>query len=60
MDQHTLLNAPVADALVCLGLPAAAPTLRYLNRLIAAYIRKVPWESVSRIVKRSSPIKTST
>jgi len=29
-----------------------APTLRALNRLIHAYIRTVPFESVSRIVKR--------
>lgn len=35
-----------------LDCPPKAPTLRYLNRLIHAYIRKVPWESVSRIVKR--------
>lgn len=32
--------------------PRKAPTLHYLNRLIHAYIRKVPWESVSRIIKR--------
>lgn len=29
-----------------------APTLRTLNRLIRAYIHKVPWESVFRIIKR--------
>jgi hypothetical protein len=32
--------------------PRKAPTLRFLNRLIHAYIRKVPWESISRIIKR--------
>ncbi|HEY5730798.1 MAG TPA: arylamine N-acetyltransferase [Anaerolineales bacterium] len=35
-----------------LDIPPKAPTLRYLNRLIHTYIRKVPWESVSRIIKR--------
>lgn len=35
-----------------LNSPRKAPTLRYLNRLIHAYVRRVPWESVSRIVKR--------
>lgn len=28
------------------------PSIRYLNQLIRAYIRRVPWESVSRIIKR--------
>src|SRR5574339_1293110 len=40
------------DILNYLDCPPCAPTLRYLNRLIYSYIRKVPWESVSRIVKR--------
>ena len=44
-------NALATDILDYLGLPTKAPTLRYLNRLIHAYIRKVPWESVSRIIK---------
>jgi arylamine N-acetyltransferase len=35
-----------------------APTLRHLNRLIHAYIRRVPWESVSRIVKRRATPET--
>lgn len=38
--------------LAYLSLPEQAPTLRYLNRLITAYTRSVPWESVSRILKR--------
>jgi len=45
-------NSLATDSLDYLGLPTKAPTLRYLNRLIHAYIRKVPWESVSRIIKR--------
>ncbi len=35
-----------------LGCPPQPPTLRYLNRLIRSYIRAIPWESVSRIIKR--------
>ena len=41
-----------------LDCPPHAPTLRYLNRFIHAYIRKVPWESVSRIIKRGATSKT--
>lgn len=43
------LTGKVLNYLEC---PRKAPTLRYLNRLIHAYIRRVPWESVSRIIKR--------
>lgn len=42
----------VNDILEYLGCTIKEPTLRSLNRLINAYIRKVPWESVSRIIKR--------
>jgi hypothetical protein len=38
--------------------PPHAPSLRYLNRLINSCIRKVPWESVSRIVKRHTTLNT--
>ena len=34
------------------------PSVRYLNRLIRAYIRHVPWESVSRIIKRNTTAET--
>jgi len=59
----TRLNIPLDKALVqdilnYLECPSKAPTLRYLNRLIYAYIRTVPWESVSRIVKRYTTPKT--
>lgn len=37
--------------------PAQA-NLRYLNRLIPAYLRRVPWESVSRIIKRRATART--
>lgn len=41
-----------------LGLPDEAPEPGYLNSLIRAYTRKVPWESVSRIIKRHKTIAT--
>jgi len=51
-------NSLVQDILNYLDCPTKAPTLRYLHRLIYAYIRKVPWESVSRIVKRHTTSET--
>lgn len=45
-------NLLARDILAYLGLSLKSPTLQYLNRLIHAYIRRVPWESVSRIIKR--------
>ena len=45
-------NSLSLDILKYLGCPPKDPTLRYLNQLIHAYIRRVPWESVSRILKR--------
>lgn len=41
-----------------LGCVREEPSVRYLNRLIHAYIRHVPWESVSRIIKRSTTAET--
>jgi arylamine N-acetyltransferase len=49
------LTGKILSYLEC---PRTAPTLRYLNRLIYAYIRRVPWESVSRIVKRRATPET--
>ncbi len=34
--------------------PPGPPGIRHLNQLILAYIRKVPWETVFRIIKRSA------
>ncbi len=51
-------NSLALDILKYLGCPPKNPTLRYLNRLIHAYIRKVPWESVSRIIKRNITLDT--
>lgn len=52
MSYQLLRNSLMKEALDYLDSPIKAPSLRYLNRLIQAYIRKVPWESISRIVKR--------
>ena len=57
---HLYLNDTlVKDILEYLRSPLATPTLRYLNRLIQAYTRRVPWESVFRIVKRRTTGSTS-
>jgi len=58
MSPQKLDTVLVKDILDYLGLPAKAPTLRYLNQLIHAYIRRVPWESVSRIIKRYTTPET--
>jgi len=52
VDMTLISNSLATDILDYLGLSTKAPTLRYLNQLIHAYIRRVPWESVSRIIKR--------
>ncbi len=36
-----------------LHISPAAPDLRFLDRLLGAYVRTVPWESALRIVKRA-------
>lgn len=51
---HTISDSLAKAILAHLGCPPKAPTLRDLNRLIQAYVRNVPWESVSRIVKRKT------
>lgn len=60
MSQPNLSTDRVKDILNHLGCPARAPTLRHLNRLIQAYIRRVPWESVSRILKRHTTPETES
>lgn len=37
----------------------SSPSIRYLDQLIQAYIRHVPWESASRIVKRRTTVETA-
>jgi arylamine N-acetyltransferase len=58
MTYQNLSASLVNEILDYLGCPAKAPTLRYLNRLIHAYVRRVPWESVSRIIKRGTTLET--
>lgn len=58
MSQQNLNADLVKDILIHLGCPPKAPTLQYLNRLIHAYIRKIPWESVSRIIQRHTTPET--
>jgi arylamine N-acetyltransferase len=57
MSKQDFNNLIVKDILEHLGCSPKAPTLRYLNRLIQAYILKVPWESVSRIIKRHTTLE---
>lgn len=44
--------------LAYLGCSRKPPSVRYLNQLVRAYIRRVPWESASRIVKRHTTLET--
>jgi arylamine N-acetyltransferase len=59
MNLLSLSPSQVSDILEYLGVPSKAPTLRYLNSLISAYTRRVPWESVSRIVRRRTTRSTA-
>jgi arylamine N-acetyltransferase len=52
MTHITLKDTLVKKILAHLGCERKSPTLRYLNELITAYTRRVPWESVTRIIKR--------
>lgn len=51
-DYSTLTVALRNRVLAYLNVLVARPGLRALNGLIAAYVQKVPWESVFRIAKR--------
>ncbi len=58
IKDQKLSDSLTTHVLSFLDCPRKAPTLRYLNQLINSYIRKVPWESVSRIVKRHETLET--
>lgn len=58
MWKNNLKSDFVNDILNYLDCPKKSPSLRYLNILLHNYIRKVPWESVSRIVKRHKTFET--
>jgi arylamine N-acetyltransferase len=49
----------LADALAYLGVPAGAPDVGLLRALVAAYTRRVPWESASRIARRLHTLDTA-
>jgi hypothetical protein len=44
----------INDVLDYLEVQKASPTLALLDALIAAYVRRVPWESASRIARREN------
>ena len=52
MTDYPILSAPLRDRVLSyLGCAPARPSTQVLNRLIIAYVQKVPWESVFRIAK---------
>lgn len=51
--------ALTTQILAYLGCVRRPPSIGYLNRLIWAYIRRVPWESVSRLIKRQHTAQTA-
>ena len=48
-----LTSAQTETVLRYLGLGSSRPTLPFLTALLQAYVRTVPWESASRIVRRT-------
>lgn len=54
----TLAPALTDQILAHIGCVREKPSVLYLNRLIRAYIRHIPWESVSRIIKRQTNSET--
>jgi arylamine N-acetyltransferase len=52
-------DAQVRSVLDALGCRAGLPGLRRLNKLVQGYVRTVPWESASRIVKRRNTTLTT-
>lgn len=52
MNNLELDDELVGEILNYMEVPWKKPTLRYLNLLIHEYIRRVPWESVSRVIRR--------
>ena len=53
MITNRLDETLAVEVLTFLGVKAAAPTLPVLEALLAAYYRRVPWESIFRIVRRA-------
>ena len=59
MTHLKLDPAFVDDTLKSLQLRRQPPTFEYLNALIGAFIQRVPWESVTRIIKRDAATETA-
>lgn len=59
MIYQPLSDSTVKNILAYLGCKVYSTSYSNLNRLIYAYIRKVPWESVSRIIKRQTTASTT-
>lgn len=55
----SLASVLTNQILAYLGCLRKSPSIRYLNTLIKAYVRHVPWESVSRVVKRHTTAETA-
>lgn len=53
MSYPVLDDKLARDVLQYLGVEAAPPSLSALDALVAAYVRRVPWESASRIARRA-------
>lgn len=49
------MTVPTTAILEHLGLTQQAPTLAFLNQILAAWSARIPWESASRIVRHQSP-----
>jgi hypothetical protein len=57
--ESQLESALIPDVLRHLGVAAAPPSPGALDELMAAYTRRVPWESASRIVRRAQVDNTA-
>ena len=53
-----MMNFSVEPVLAFLGSPRKDPSPDYLDELVAAYVRRVPWETASRIAKRAQTAAT--
>ncbi len=59
MSSNLLSASLVERVLAHLGVRAARPSLSFLDELVAAYTRSVPWETAFRIVRRADVTNTA-
>lgn len=59
MQINELTPSQTQSILKYLGVALQKPSVRYLNRLIDAHVHHVPWESVTRILKRNQTLVTA-